>query len=651
MYRICQLSLLVACLCVAGSTLGFGQEQPAETPEQALARAAELQKTADEAAAQKQTAEQQLSTVEARLLELQQMTLKLQRELQQAQSKLKEGETNLAKQQEEATKTATAKADADKAAADAATALAEAQKKAEETKVAAEAATKAAEAATAAVATTQQAIEAAKTQIAAAETSVAKTAELVTAEQTSLASASTALATVSADWLGKAKAVESALKTGGQWISFSHEVAPIFYQRCLACHNARTAKGRFNMESFAAIMKGGESGAAIEPGKGGDSNLCIQIADGSMPQDADPLTAEQIALVQRWVDLGARLDAGVSAASPLLQIIPKVPQPAAPQSYPVAIPVTALAFSPDGAKLASSGYHEVILWNVADHTVAQRITNVAERVYDVAFHADGQRIAIASGTPGQAGEVKIFNLADGALLADFVTVEDAMFGVAFSPDGTKLAACGADRSVRVFDVATSKQEVHVEDHADWVMDINWSPDGARLVSASRDKTSKVFDAKTGDSLATFNGHGEPVNSAVFLPDGTAVASSARDKTVRIWSLGETAERQGAAAPKEIRKIGGYGDDVLRLVILPDNRLFSVSADKQARSHNAADGAAIKSYAGHSDWIYSLAVHPASGMLATGSYDGEVRLWKIDDATSTANWTAAPGYTSQQAAAN
>jgi WD40 repeat protein len=472
----------------------------------------------------------------------------------------------------------------------------------------------------------------------------------LTAVQAERATAGTALAAVTGDWLGKAKEVEKALKAGNQWVSFREEVAPIFYSRCLACHNARTAKGRFNMESFASIMKGGESGADIEPGKGEESNLCTQISDGSMPQDADPLKPEQVAVIKRWVALGAKLDAGVPPSAPLIQIMPKVAQPPAPTAYPVAIPVTALAFAPDGTKLASSGYHEVILWNVADHAVAQRITNVAERIYDVAFHPDGQRIAIAAGTPGQVGEVKIFSLADGKLLADLVTVEDAMFGVAFNADGSKLAACGADRSIRVFDVASLKEDVHVEDHADWVMDIHWSPDGTKLVSASRDKTSKIFDAKTGDALATFNGHGEPVNSAVFMPDGTAVASSGRDKTVRIWSIGDTAEKQGAAAPKELRKIGGFGDDVLRVEILPDNRLFTVSADKQARSFNAADGAALKTYSGHSDWVYALAVHPATGMLATGSYDGEIRLWKIEEATTVANWTAAPGYSPQQAAA-
>lgn len=635
---LCRIAFSLLALLALAAPLS-AQETPAEaaqeTPEQALQRAQELQPAVDAAAAQKAEAAARVTSAETKITELQQMLLKLQRDLQQAQTQLKENEAALPTQQEAAQKAAVAKQESDKAAADAAAVLADAQKKADEAKVVADTATKAADDAVAVVKKTEETLAAVKQTIAATETGLAQATEQVAATQTELASAGEALAAIAADWLAKAEAVEDALDAGGQWVSFAEEVAPIFYQRCLACHNARMAKGRLNMESYAAIMKGGESGAAVEPGDGELSNLCIQVEDGSMPQDADPLTPEQIALIKQWVALGAKLDARAAPEALLLDIMPKFPQPTPPEVYPVAIPVTALAFSPDGQLLASSGYHEVILWNVADHTIVRRITNVAERVYDVVFHPDGARIAIASGTPGQIGEVKVFSIADGALLADLVTVEDAMFGVAFSSDGTKLAACGADRSIRVFDIAASAEIVHVEDHADWVMDIAWSPDGTKLVSASRDKTSKVFDAATGDALVTFNGHGEAVNSAAFLGDGGSIASSGRNKQIHVWQTGDA---------KEVRKIGGFGDDVLRIELLPDNRLFSVSADKSARLHNAADGAAQKTYTGHADWIYSLAVHPGSGMLATGSYDGEIRLWKIDDATMMSNWLAAPGYT-------
>ena len=440
-------------------------------------------------------------------------------------------------------------------------------------------------------------------------------------------------------WVAKQKGVEAHLKGLNQWVSFSHEVAPIFYQRCLACHNARMAKGRFNMENYAAIMKGGESGAAIEPGKT-DCNLCTQIGDGSMPQDADPLTKEQIALVNKWVQLGAQVDAGIEPTAALIRIMPKFAQPPAPEAYKVPIPVTAVAISPDGKLLASGGYHEVILWNIPDGTVARRIGNVAERVHQLIFSADGQRIVLAGGTPGQAGEAKVFNVADGALLADLVTTEDSVFSVAFNPDGTRLATCGADRSIRIFDVATWKELVLIEDHADWVMDVAWSHDGKRLASASRDKTSKVFDAATGDGIATFSAHADSVYTVGFLADNEHVISGGNDKQLRVWKISDA---------KQVRNMG-LGGEVFRLKMLPGNKVVCCSADKTARIYDATNGQQAKNFQGSKEWLYSVDYLPAAGKIVTGSYDGEIRLWKFEDQQVEKSWIGSPGYTPPQTAA-
>ncbi|MFG0295519.1 MAG: c-type cytochrome domain-containing protein [Maioricimonas sp. JB045] len=491
------------------------------------------------------------------------------------------------------------------------------------------------------LAATEKAVGEMKAAMAQTQAGVKTASEQLAALQTQLQQAQAAAQTAEQQWLARARAAEDVLKSLGEWVSFTDEIAPIFYKRCLACHNARTSKGRFNMESFAAIMKGGESGEALVPGDSDDSNLCIQVEDGSMPLDSDPLTPEQIQLIARWVDLGAKLDAGANPDAPLIQIMPKFPQPPAPESYAVPIPVTAVQFSPDGTLVASSGYHELLLWNAENGELVRRISNVAERIYDIEFHPDGKRVAIAAGTPGQVGEVKVFRVEDGELLADLVTVEDAMFGVAFSPDGARLAACGADRSIRIFESDSGKELVRVEDHADWVMDIAWSPDGSQIASASRDKTSKLFDAASGDAVTTFNGHGEPVFGVAFLPDGKQVATSGRDKSIRIWTT-ENA--------KEARRIRGFGNEVFRLVVLPDQRIFSCSADKTARLHQANDGKALKTYSGHADWVYSLDVHAESGRLVTGCYTGNVRIWSIDEAKPVQEWTAAPGHAGNEQAA-
>lgn len=467
-------------------------------------------------------------------------------------------------------------------------------------------------------------------------------AEKAVAEfQPQLQQAEAAYAALAKTALDHQIALEAALVEAGKLVSFAKSVAPIFAQRCVACHNARTAKGRLNMETYANLMKGGESGEVVLAHKPGDSNLQIQIEAGEMPKDADPLTPEQIAVVKKWIETGARLDAGVSPTAALITIMPKPIQPPPPEAYRVPVPVMAVAFSPDGNLVATSGYREVILWNAADGQLVRRISNLAERPHDIEFTPNGEQLAVAAGTPGQLGEVKLFTVADGSLAADLFTTDDEVFSVAISPDGGRIAATCADRSVRVYDLATKQRLTFIEDHADWVMDVAWSPDGTKLATASRDKTAKVFDAKTGDALATFNGHGQPVFGVGFLPDGSQVVSGGRDNKLRVWNVSDA---------KQAREIGGFGGEVFRLVVTPDGHSLATSADKQVRLHKLADGSQVRAFAGHNEWVYAVAPHLASKRLVTGSHDGEVRVWNYEDGKTTLNFIAAPGYKPQVAAA-
>lgn len=424
---------------------------------------------------------------------------------------------------------------------------------------------------------------------------------------------------------------EAALEPLGRFVSFSRHVAPILARRCVACHNTRSPGGRLNLDSFAAMGKGGESGEAFTSGKSHDSLMLSMIRDGSMPKEADQLDAAEIDVLARWIDVGAPLDAGLSATSDLFDVMPEFAQPQPPEQYRTAIPVTAVAFSPDGEQLASSGYHEVLVWN-ADSTLLRRISNLAERIHDIEYSNDGTRIAVASGTPGQLGELKLFSTADGKLIRTLVRSRDSIFAVAFSPDGTKIACAGADRSITVVNPETGEQLVRIEDHADWVMDVNWAPNGQRLVSASRDKTCKVFDATTGNPVVTFPGHGEPVYTAAFLSDSNQVVSGGADKRLKVWQSSDA---------KDLRTIGGFGGDVFRVRVQAGDLLLTASGDGNVHQHKAADGAAVKKFSGHRDWVYAVAEHAGRKRLASGSYDGEVRVWNAEDGSTAAAFPAVP----------
>jgi hypothetical protein len=644
------------CLAAATAVLLSLAVAPALADDVAAPTREQLQQAAEAALTAKEQATAQLESTRMEFLQTETTLLEARRNLKQAEQQKAEAEGRLAAEQEAATKAAeAAKApqEAKKAADDALAAakeavnpdlsdedtqkaeaaVAEAQKKLDEATTPAAEATAAAETAQKTLEATQKVIAAAMAAIEAGNQQIESLQAKLEQSQQQLTAAETQLAASTAEWVTHQGALEKHLRQAGEWVSFTDEVAPILNAKCVACHNAKTAKGRLNLVSYAALMKGGESGDSIEPGDADSSYLCSLIEDGSMPAEADPLADEEIALIKKWVALGGRLDAGADPNLPLIRIMPRPQQPDSPESYRLAIPVTALAFSPDGATLASSGYHEVLLWNVADGTLLRRIGNMAERIYDLEFHPDGQRLAIAAGTPGQFGEVRIVNATDGSVVRDLTVIEDVAFGVSFSPDGTRLACAGGDRTIRVFDVETGAEQVVIEDHADWVMAIAFSPDGSRLASASRDKTAKLFDAATGDALQTFNSHGDVVYGVGFFPDGSHVATCGADDRIRTWATENGAQKQ------EIR---GFGGDVFGLQVLPDGQAVSCSEDKSARLHTLGDGKEVRKFTGHAEWVYAVAAHADSKRAATGSYDGEVRLWNLEDGSQVLTFRAAPG---------
>jgi WD40 repeat protein len=427
-------------------------------------------------------------------------------------------------------------------------------------------------------------------------------------------------------------------------LSFAKDVAPILLKNCQACHGPPEPKGGYQVLNYNLVMKPGESeSASITPGKPDESELLSLIsstdADTRMPKEADPLSAAQIELVKRWIAEGAKYDAADPNA-PLASIVPKLAQPEPPQTYRRAVPITAVAFNQDGQELAASGYHEVTIWNSASGSLVRRIKNVAERTYSLAYNPDGSLLAVAGGTPGQMGEVKLFKPADGTFVSELGSMGDVAYRAVFNPAGTKLAVGGADRTIRIYDVASGKQEILIEDHADWVVGLAWSPDGAKLASASRDKTSKLFNAANGESLMTYSGQGDQVFSVGFSGDGKLIFTAGADKKMHAWNPDDGAKKG---------EIAGFGREVFGLVSNQD-KIFSCSGDKTVQQHRVEGFKPFKTYAGHVDAVYSLAYHAGTGRVAGGSFSGEVRIWNAEDGSPLATFVAAPGYVAPAATA-
>ena len=94
---------------------------------------------------------------------------------------------------------------------------------------------------------------------------------------------------------------------------FLNRVAPILETRCLGCHRGAAARGGLSLETAAGLARGGDSGPPVEPGNAAASWLLDLIAGDapSMPQDDEPLSDEQVAVIRRWIETGVNWPEGV----------------------------------------------------------------------------------------------------------------------------------------------------------------------------------------------------------------------------------------------------------------------------------------------------------------------------------------------------
>ena len=289
--------------------------------------------------------------------------------------------------------------------------------------------------------------------------------------------------------------------------------------------------------------------------------------------------------------------------------------------------VCAVAFSPDGRRLASVGDDGTVrVWDPATGAGLAILAGHDGTVAAVAFSPDGRRLA----SVGDDGTVRVWDPATGAGLAILAGHDGTVAAVAFSPDGRRLASVGDDGTVRVWDPATGAELAILAGHTVGATALAFSPDGRRLASASWDRTVRVWDPATGARLATLAGHYDRVTAVAFSPDRRWLASASWDRTVRLWDL---------ATGARLATLAGHDDRVTAVAFSPDRRrLASASWDRTVRVWDPASGAEQTTLAGHDGTVYAVAFSPGGRRLASASWDRTVRLW--DPATGAEQATLA-----------
>jgi WD40 repeat protein len=419
-------------------------------------------------------------------------------------------------------------------------------------------------------------------------------------------------------------------------VSWHREVTPILKRSCNGCHNPNKMKGQVDTSTYAGLLKAGKHGPNFVAGDSAKSLLVQEISGPKpeMPEEGDPLSADEVALISRWIQEGAKDDTPAEALSTRLK---------APPTYTVPPVTTALTVSPDGRWLAISGYHEVFLVDAQTLSLKGRLLGESPRIESLAFSPDSQQLAVAAGAPARFGEIQVWNVAGTNQVHAWRTGTDSTYGVSWSPDGKQLAFGGADKSARVLALPDGRETMKFENHSDWTLQTAWNVDGRRLLSGSRDRALKLINPADGQFIDDINKLLEPVTSMTRHPKEDLALYGGADGGVRLYQMKENQERTaGNNDVNLVREFERQPGAVHSVAFSPvGSRIAVGGVGGEVRLYEAADGKRVGTLAGHGGAVFALGFTPDGQRLLTGGFDGLIRVFNPTDGSLIAVFLPVP----------
>ena len=292
-------------------------------------------------------------------------------------------------------------------------------------------------------------------------------------------------------------------------------------------------------------------------------------------------------------------------------------------------PVGAVAFSSDGATLATAGDDgKIHLWNANSGALLQTIRAHGSAVAAIAPGAN-QSLLSASAD----GVVTVWDVSCRWTLERTIGTGDTdsplidrVNAVCFSPDGQTLATGSGEPSrggqIMLWDVSSGKLVREFKDiHSDAVLALAFSRDGARLASGAADRFVKVLDLTGhGTRPMVLEGHTHHVLGVAFKADGRTLASCGADGQVKFWDL-MLGERKGATIPPVAKELS-----CIQFIGITEQAIVG-QADHQIRIINDA-GAAARTFSGPADHIHAGALTPDGKTYVTVGQSGALYLWEV-----------------------
>ena len=404
-------------------------------------------------------------------------------------------------------------------------------------------------------------------------------------------------------------------------VNYDDHMAPIFRKHCFQCHGESKQEAGLNLASFATSIKGGSGGEVLIPERSNGSRLfqAVTAEDPAerMPPNNDPLPADDVAMIRKWIDTGLKENRGSAAVpSRKMNFVPSAeattdgPAPM-PDNLPAVpaiklnrpFPVLAVAASPRGELAAIANYERIDFINTATRTVIGSLPFPEGEPHVLRFNSSGTVLLAAGGRPVQHGSAVLFDVRTGSRLAEIGNETDSIMAADISPDEKLVAIGGSGHTIKVFSTSDGTLQHTLVKHTDWITAVAYSPDGKLLASADRVGNIHLWDATSGGVVLPLSEHKGAIKALAWRSDSQMLASCGEDGLIVWWEIskGWPAISKPEAHPPE-RPAGTYGkiaNGVLDASFSTAGELVTCGRDGQIRIWST-DGSSKASFSIHGD---------------------------------------------------
>ncbi|MFN3148481.1 c-type cytochrome domain-containing protein [Bremerella sp.] len=419
--------------------------------------------------------------------------------------------------------------------------------------------------------------------------------------------------------------------------SYQKDVEPVLRKYCVGCHNDTEMEADLSLQDFKSLSANTTEGPLLKAGDPAASQLAavmLGTVEPKMPPEDEPQPSkEQIDRIVEWIKAGAPHTESADSSPWKLPVEPIA------TSADVR-PVSALAVSPDGQRIAIGRYGQVQFFPIdqeGKYDQAKPVLEIAGlpgKVTSLNFSHDGKHIAVASGVTGVAGYAAIFTTDAAKEVQSFKGHADILFDAEISPDGKTLATCGYDRKIILWDIASGKQLHELTGHNGAVYDVGFSPDSKFLVSGSADDTCKVWRVSDAMRLDTLPQPLKEVYCCAFSPDGKTIVAGGADNNLRVWRF---VSQDGPKINPMIQARFAHEGPVQRIAFVDDGKkLFTIGNDLAVKLWDTSNYSELKLWSDRPEVAMTAAYAAPSRSLFLGQMNGEVQriTWADNELNST-----------------